>query len=78
MANPYQAPLQDSEPQPVARRAAGPVGCGCAALAVLAVLLVVSTLLLSGNMKSSAPVVVPGPTPVPLPAPKTTRSSETP
>ena len=72
MTNPYQAPLEDNEVAPISRTPYGAVGCGCAAIAILAFLMIGFSALsfVSAPAPVSAPTAVPSLAPVPAPVPQ--------
>ena len=61
MSNPYDAPLETTDVNPVPARRFGAVGCGCAVIGLLAfVSIALSALFVSVDERSQpAPVVVP-------------------
>ena len=61
MSNPYDAPLETADVNPVPGRRFGAVGCGCAVIGLLAFLFIsLSALFVSVDKRAQpAPVVVP-------------------
>ncbi len=67
MTNPYQAPLEDNEAAPIPGKRYGPVGCGCAAIAILALLTIGFAALF---LSVEAPIQPVPPAPVVAPVPQ--------
>ena len=66
MANPYEAPLDSTEPEAPPRRGMGIAGCGCAIVVIGLLFLSLLTIQVKVD-QPVAPVVVPTPSVTPAP-----------